>query len=262
MSENNKLNNSQNAADKPKADVSKYALAQWDDERIKQAAAGLERYAPTSPGQGIMFAVLPGAPVVMAPTHYVSAGENDDQRGTYVCLKHLGAPPICCDALEEPNMRVNVLAAIYTNTNNAGRLAKGLAPEVIVGFIRLSATNHRTISNMLPDGVAPSQVDIIMTKSKRPGYEFALPSPGSKPRYIEAGLQDEVMRAADKWMDGVALVKRLGKELSPLGWKLLLKHLKADAEDADLTEGDEQLDVPAGLKAIGEADDELSGIGQ
>jgi hypothetical protein len=261
MSENDKLNNSQTTADRSKPDVSKYALQHWDDERIRQAAAGLERYAPTTKGQGIMFSIIPGAPVMMAPTHYVSAGENDDQRGTYICLRHLGVAPICCEALEEPIMRVNVLAAIYVNTNNAGRLMKGTAPEVIIGYIRLSAFNHKTITNMLPDGVEASQVDIIIAKAGRVGYEFVLPSPGNKPRYVEAGLQDEVMRAAEKWMDGVALVKRLGKELSPLGWKLLLKHLKADAEDVDETETSEDNNTGAGPKAIGEPDDDLSGLG-
>jgi len=263
MFDNNKLNsNAQNTgADKPKADVSKYAVQTWDDQRIKQAAAGLERYAPTNPGQGIMFSIIPGAPIVMAPVHYVSTGENDDQRGTYICLKHMGVPPVCCDALDEPTMRVNVLAAVYTNTNTAGRLAKGTVPEVTVGYIRLSATNHQSITNSLPDGVDPSQVDIVMTKAKRPGYEFALPNPGSKPRYVEAGLEAEVMQAAEKWMDGVTLVKRLGKELTPLGWKLLLKHLKADAADVDDAEAVEQLNVPS-LKGIGEADDDLAGVGQ
>jgi len=115
---------------------------------------------------------------------------------------------------------------------------------------------------MLPDGVEPSQVDIVMTKAKRPGYEFSLPNPGGKPRYIEAGMQDEVLQAAQKWIDGQALVKRLGKELSPLGWKMLLKHLGADVDtDAGSTEA-EGYNLESGLKGIGEADDELNGVGQ
>ncbi len=257
-------NNNSVADKKPKADVSKYAIANWDDSRIKKAAAGLERYAPTNPGQGIGFAIIPGAPIVMAPTHYVSTGENDDQRGTYICLRHLGEQPICCEALEDPTIRVNVLAAIYTNANNAGRLPKGIKPEVTVGYIRLSAANHQAITNMLPDGIEPSQVDIVMTKAKRPGYDFALPSPGSKPRYVEAGMQDEVVQAAEKWMDGAALVKRLGKELSPLGWKMLLKHLGADVdEDCESADSDDTgLDGLSALNGIGEGDDDLNGVGQ
>jgi len=238
---------------RPKADVSKYAITNWDDSRIKKAAAGLERYAPTNPGQGIMFSIIPSAPRVMAPTHWV---ENDDHSGTYICLKHLGEEPICCEALGEPKVRVNVLAAIYANTNGAGRLAKDTKPEITVGYIRLSANNHQTITNMLPDGVEPSQVDIVMTKAKRPGYEFALPSPGAKPRYLEAGLQDEVMQAAERWMDGQALVKRLGKELSPLGWRMLMKHLGTYA-DADVSkDAREEHSLVTGLKGIGETDDE------
>lgn len=247
------------AGGKGKSDVSKYQISNWADSRIKQAAAGLERYAPTNPGQGIMFSIVPGAPVVMAPTHYVSAGDDDDQRGTYICLRHPGAEPICCDALDQSTVRVNVLAAIYTNTNNAGRLAKGMTPEVTVGYIRLSAGNHQTITNMLPDGVEPSEVDIVMTKTKRPGYEFSLPNPGGKPRYVEAGLQEEVMQAAAKWMDGHALVKRLGKELSVLGWRMLLKRLgTGGVEEVNFDELNDEL--PGQIKGIGETDDELDGV--
>jgi len=252
------VNSNSNAEKKPKADLSKYAISTWDDSRIKKAAAGLERYAPTSPGQGIMFAVIPGAPIVMAPTHYVSTGEDDDQRGTYICLRHLGKKPICCDALEDPTIRVNVLAAVYTNANNTGRLVKGVKPEVTVGYIRLSAGNHQAITNMLPDGADVTAVDITMTKAKRPGYDFALLTPGSKPRYIEAGLQDEVMQAAEKWLDGQALVRRLGKELSLLGWRMLLKHLGAEVTaGSDSTDAEEPgISGLDSLKGIGEADDE------
>ncbi len=262
MSIEQRTNANEGADSRAKADVSKYTINSWDDSRIKQAAAGLQRHSPTTPGQGIMFAVIPGAPIVMAPTHYVSGGDDDDQRGTYICLRHIGEQPICCEALEEPTMRVNVLAVIYNNTNNAGRLPKGVAPEVTVGYIRLSASNHQTITNMLPDGVEPSQIDIIMSKAKRLGYEFSLPSPGSTPRYVEAGLREEVMQSAAKWMDGQALVKRLGKELSRLGWRMLLKHLGAGvAEEVDLSNLDDVDEFPSAIKGIGETDDdELNGV--
>jgi hypothetical protein len=170
----------------------------------------------------------------MAPTHYVSGGENDEQRGTYVCLGHLGEDPICCTELnEEPKIRVNVLAVIYTNTSKTGRLNKTQAPEIQVGYVRLSATNHQSITGMLPDDGDIYSEDFVMTKSKRPGYEFSRPAPGAKPAYITANLQKEVAEAAEKWMDGNALVKRLGKELSVLGWKMLLKHLGSGVDEAE-----------------------------
>jgi hypothetical protein len=134
-----------------------------------------------------------------------------------------------------------------------------------VGYIRLSAANHQSITNMLPDDGDVYAEDFTMIKSKRPGYEFGRPAAGSKPAYITAGLTEQVKAEAEKWLDGSALVKRLGKELSPLGWKMLLRRFANGGEEAfDEEDGPanpkHSLESIKGIGEIAEEDDDLAEV--
>ena len=207
---------------------------EFGDQKVMTRSDGLNRLRPGK-GEAVRFALLPFIKPKSCKSHFVEA---KDKKGSYRCFETESEEeiPYCCDKLGEGTLHVVALALHYTNADKkTGKYEKGTAIEWEVGYVDLSRSNYRSVSNLAPEEATPYDIDIVMTQKENKQYEFTLVSP--KARWaLNPDLAAEVEEAAQKFIrDGGRKLKgKLGKVLTLTEWKALLASTASSAEDASL----------------------------
>ena len=207
----------------------------FGDLKLMAKGDGLTRIRADK-NKAVRLALLNFIPAKSAQSHFV---EGKDKKGSFRCLPSKdGELPFCCSKLGEEGMvHVVALALHYTNAKPSdGKYDKGTPIEWEIGYVDLSRSNYRSVSNLAPEEGSVYDIDIIMTKKTSGiGYEFTSPSP--KARWKQnPELVAEVEEAAKKYVNdgGKKLTGKLGKKLNLLEWKALLSETASSAEEASL----------------------------
>ena len=218
---------------------------EWGDSGVMTGEGRLERIRPEKGSNKVVrLALLPflGNPRGLR-SHYVLTKEGKRQ---YVCLGTVQGRAFilgpCCKQLdEEGRYHLVNLAVQYTNSDTvldpkSGNYSKGYAGpiEFKVGYVDLSRTNFRQISNLVEEGNSIYDYDLAMVLSGNK-YDFFVKS--RTPRWKSTPeLAAAVEAAAQAFVQdgGRKLFGRLGKRASLLEWKALLSNVAAGAAEASL----------------------------
>lgn len=208
---------------------------EFGDQKLMAKGDGLNRIRADK-NKVVRFALLPFTSPKAAKSHFV---ETKDKKGTYRCLSKGDELGYCCQKLDEEGMQhVVSLALWYTNADpKTGVYEKGTPIEWEVGYVDLSRSNYRSVSNLAPEDSDVYGIDIVMSKKDNGiGYEFVLRSAKAKWKQ-NPELAAEVEAAAQKFLkDGAKkLVSKLGRKISLAEWKVLLSgQTAASAKEASL----------------------------
>lgn len=227
----------------PKAAAKKTAAVDEDDldvdfgdQKVMAKGDGLNRIRAEK-GKVVRFALLPFLKAKKANSHFVEA---KDKKGTFRCLKPTkeGEIPYCCAKLEEEGMlHVVSLAVLYTNADpKTGKYLAGAPIEWEVGYVDLSRSNYRSVSNLAPEESSVYDIDLVMSKKDNGiGYEFVLAATKAKWN-INPEIAAEVEAAAQKFVNdgGKKLVGKLGRILTRIEWQALLSNQAASGKEASL----------------------------
>lgn len=127
------------------------------------------------------------------------------------------------------------LAGRYLNADKDGRLARGVQPEMEVGYVRLSRANYRSVSLLSAEGSTVYDIDIVMAlKPSGIGYDFALIA--NTPRYKAMGMEPEVEVKCNPFIDGKKLASKLAAKVTELEFGALLSGEASDGLLADTEE--------------------------
>lgn len=179
----------------------------WGDSSI-QTGDGLDRLKATTERQ-LRFALIPGVDPAAGKTHYVAAGTR---KGMFVC------PGNGCPICPREDARHNIVALVvsYTNADANGKLPADQKPQYKVGYISLSPSHFRTLSEAT-EGATPYDCDWIQSSdSKR--YTFRAVS--TTPRYVKAEDADTVKKLAAPFVG--RLNGKVGRTISAVDLKAML----------------------------------------
>ncbi|MGH9472992.1 MAG: hypothetical protein ACRD1M_09640 [Terriglobales bacterium] len=156
----------------PAAEVS------WGDEDVAQIGDGLLRLKPES-GKVIRVALVPGVKPRAAKVHWIEVGK----KGNYRCP---GANCPLCAGGNDTRYAVAALAVQYTNADaQTGKKPKDTAPEVKVGYLALSQATFRAVSDLAPEGLQPTDIDIAVEFD---GRRYGFRAVATTPWWRAAGL--------------------------------------------------------------------------
>jgi hypothetical protein len=213
----------------------------FGDQKIMAKGDGLNRIRADK-NKVVRFALLPFIKPKSATSHFVEAKEK---KGTFRCLKPTkeGEIPFCCAKLKEEGMlHVVSLAVLYTNAEDkTGKYSKdknGNYPPVEweVGYVDLSRSNYRSVSNLAPEDSTPYDIDLVMSKKDNGiGYEFVLAATKAKWK-LNPDMAVEIEAAAQKFINdgGKKLISKLGRTLNKIEWQALLSNQAASGKEASL----------------------------
>ena len=197
----------------------------WGDEETMRLGDGLERIRPEKGSdKAVRFALLPFLRPRRARIHWVQAGGGKVCR---LCLAQGDTPGWCCIKLgEEGRYRVVVLAVCYTNANPKGGYTKvpdGSRPPVAwrIGYLDLSPSSYRTISELPEDDASPYDYDSAMSMVNN---RYEIKTGGGALCKADPEVRKAVEEASRKYAadGGVRLGRKPGKKLSLAEWKALL----------------------------------------
>ena len=201
----------------------------FGDQKLMSKGDGLNRIRADKQ-KVVRFALLPFIKPKAGKSHFV---ETKDKKGTFRCVavKSEDETPYCCLKLEQEGMQhVVALAVHYINADaKTGIYEKGQPIEWEVGYVDLSRSNYRAVSNLAPEDSDVYSIDIVMSKKDSGiGYEFVLRSAKAKWKQ-NPELAAEVEAAAQKFIKdgGKKLIGKLGRNLTIAEWKILLSGLQA-----------------------------------
>jgi hypothetical protein len=208
----------------------------FGDQKIMAKGDGLNRFRAEK-NKVIRFALLPFIKPKSANSHFVEA---KDKKGTFRCIKPSkeGEIPFCCSKLEEEGMlHVVSLAVLYTNADpKTGKYAAGTPIEWEVGYVDLSRSNYRSVSQLAPEDSSVYDIDLVMSKKDNNiGYEFTLCATKAKWKQ-NPELAAEIEQAAQKFINdgGKKLVSKLGRKLNLIEWRALLSNQASSGKEASL----------------------------
>jgi len=213
----------------------------FGDQKLMAKGDGLNRIRADKQ-KVVRFALLPFIKPKAGKSHFV---ETKDKKGTFRCVavKSEDETPYCCLKLEQEGMQhVVALAIQYTNadakTGGYAKDAEGHFPPIEweVGYVDLSRSNYRSVSNLPPEDSDVYDIDMVMSKKDNGiGYEFTLKANKARWRQNPA-LAKEVEAAAQKFLrdGGKKLIGKLGRKLTAVEWKALLAVQAASGKEASL----------------------------
>jgi hypothetical protein len=207
----------------------------FGDQKLMAKGDGLNRIRAEK-GKMVRFALLPFVNPKAAKSHFV---ETKDKKGTFRCLPvKEGEIPYCCQKLdEEGQQHVVALAIHYTNASpKDGGYEKGTPIEYEIGYVDLSRSNYRAVSNLIPEDGTIFDIDIAMAKKDNGiGYEFVARSTKAARWKLNPELAAEVEAAAQKFVKdgGKKLAGKLGRKLTLIEWKALLAG-QSNAKEASM----------------------------
>jgi hypothetical protein len=203
---------------------------EFGDLKLMTKGDGLSLFRPDRSGN-IRIALLPYVKAKSCLLHYLG------EQGSIRCLggNDSDGSDLCCQRLGDPQLRVVALAARYVNCDKEGKLARGVQPEVGVGYVRLSRSNYRAVSLLPAEGSTVYDIDIVMAlKPSGIGYDFTLIA--NTPRYKAMGMEAEVEAACRPFLDGTKLSSKLAKKVTELEFEALLSGEASDGLLADTEE--------------------------
>jgi len=212
----------------------------FGDSKIMAKGDGLNRIRAEK-GKVVRFALLDFIDPYSAKSHFV---DTKDKKGTFICLPaKKDEIPYCCTKMEEEGMlHVVALAVLYTNADTkTGKYAAGTPIEWEVGYVDLSRSNYRSVSNLAPEDSSVFDIDLVMSKKENGiGYEFVLCATKAKWK-LNAELAEEVKEAAQKYVKdgGKKLKNKLGRSITLNEWKLMLAGQAKSGAEASLDDIEE-----------------------
>lgn len=214
----------------------------WGDETTMRMGDGLERIRPDKGSdKAARFALLPFLRPRRARIHWVQVGTGKSPR---LCLAQGDTPGWCCTKLgEEGRYRVVVLAVCYTNaspkTGGHAKLPDGSRPPIEwrLGYLDLSPSNYRSISQLPEDEASPYDYDYSMSLVNN-RYDISIRTKALWK--ADSEICKAVEEASQKYVadGGMKLGRKLGKKMTLLEWKNLLQP-SAPAVDASLDDMEE-----------------------
>jgi hypothetical protein len=187
--------------------TAKNPVIKWGDSRI-QAGDGLLRLKSTTE-RALRFTLVPGVDPVSNLTHYVAVGQK---KGMFVCPGEAGC--VLCPR-EYAKWNTVVLVAGYNNADAAGKLAAGVKPEYTIGYISLSPTHFKTLSDAT-ETAGVFDIDWIQTSDgKRFNYRAMTSS-----RYRQAGDEAALIKLAQPFI--ARLNGKVGRTISALDLKAMV----------------------------------------
>jgi hypothetical protein len=199
----------------------------WGDETTMRTGDGLERIRPEKgSGKSVRFALLPFLNPRRARIHWVPLATGKSPR---LCLAQGDTPGWCCGKLrEEGRYRVVVLALWYTNANpKTGGYTKlpdrsRPAIEWKIGYLELSPSNYRSISELPEDETSPYEYDYSMSLVNN-RYEISIRTKALWK--ADSEVCKAVEEASRRYVadGGAKLGRKLGKKMTLIEWKSLLQ---------------------------------------
>jgi hypothetical protein len=208
---------------------------EFGDSKLMAKGDGLNRIRAEK-NKTVRFAILPYITPKSAHSHFV---DTKDKKGTFRCLTAKDEEtPFCCAKLgEEGMLHVVSLAIQYTNADpKDGTYVKGTPIEWEIGYVDLSRSNYRAVSNLAPEDSSVYDIDIAMSKKDSGiGYEFVLRAVKARWK-LNPELAAEVEAAAQKFVKdgGKKLIGKLGRKLDLVGWRALLSGQATSSAEASL----------------------------
>jgi len=204
----------------------------FGDSKIMAKGDGLNRIRAEK-GKVVRFALLNFIDPYSAKSHFV---DTKDKKGTFLCLPaKKDEIPYCCTKMEEEGMlHVVALAVLYTNADQkTGKYTIAGQPiEWEVGYVDLSRSNYRSVSNLAPEDSSVFDIDLVMSKKDNGiGYEFVLCATKAKWK-LNPALAEEVEEAAKKYVNDGG--KKLGRSITLNEWKLMLAGQAKSGAEASL----------------------------
>lgn len=206
----------------PTAAPAKSFGVSWGDRNIAVVGDGLDRLK-CDVGKKLRFAIIPGFEPQGAKTHFIAAG---DKKGLFRCPGE-GCPR--CAAGDEARWTIAALAVAYTNADaETGKLATDAVPAYKVGYLSLSQSNFKSISEAPEEGKSPLDVDLAMSFDGR-RYGFNVIS--STPRYVAVGDTEKIVALAKE--QAHKLLNKIGRPITNDALRAM-RPLSAGATFADM----------------------------
>src|SRR5271157_2621048 len=216
----------------------------FEDEKIYYRHGQLDQCRPEKKGEAVRFSFVPKDWIALQSSkgHFVETPGDDGKvhKLRVRCLTPMTKDAdwqFCCKALDKDG-EVGVVALVvqYTNvspeTGKYAKLPDGTYPPVQfkIAFVRLSQFNMTQIRKLPDEDSDPFKIDIVMGHSGRAyGYEFTRAS--NVPRWtLDPEVAAQVKQAAQKFLDGKALIGKLGVKKNEVEWKAFLSGKKIGNE--------------------------------
>jgi hypothetical protein len=225
---------------------------EFGDEATMAKGDGFDKIAPPDNDKTKVVRVSMLTDVLTPKKHWVHFVTN---KGSFLCASKrdekglITEKALCCKKLDndpKQNAQLNVLVLVlyYKNADSkTGKYiqkkdkegnAEPITVEWSIGFIKLSRSGFRRVSNLIEEDQKPHEFD-MMISHKDSGIGFEYNKIASKALFRRNDeLLKEVFAAAASFKDGVALTKKLGKRLNDLEWAALLGGASSKASDASV----------------------------
>lgn len=222
----------------------------FGDQNLMAKGDGFDKISPPENDKTKVVRVCMLTDVVKPKTAWVHFVTN---KGSFLCKSTrddkglVTAEALCCKKLknddkQKAQLNVLVLAFWYTNSDpKTGKYMKKKAKdgseyvdpvEYQIGYIKLSRSGYRRVSNLIQEDQKPHEFDILISwKDNGIGFEYNVVASKARFRQIEE-LLEEALDAAAKFKDGTALTGKLGKKANDLEWAAMLGGSSSKASEA------------------------------
>ena len=143
------------------------------------------------------------------------------KKGLFSCLGT--SCPLC--KREDPRWTIAALVVAYLNADpDTAKMSPDATPQYKIGYLSLSQSNFKAISELAEEGKSPFDVDIAMAYDGR-RYNFIVIN--SVPRYVALGDTEKILEMAKPF---IPLLK------NKVGRKPTTDVLRAAPEEANLSD--------------------------
>lgn len=200
-----------------------------DDDRLVKRQGSIDRLNVEKESVA-RFAFIPGMKPRAAYVHYIDAKEGG---GNFICNSTEHHIAECCKLFGSPDMKSTALVVHYTNAKSKdGGKPKNGEVEWAIKAIKMSPSNVNEIRSRRFEGETIYDFDYTMGRAtNNNGYTFNKIAPTTWYR-SDKEIEQEVLDAAEKFKDGKAMSRLLGRKLSDVEYKLKAKAI-ARAESRD-----------------------------
>jgi hypothetical protein len=216
----------------------------WGNEELMKKGDGVDRIRPEKGKDNVKrLALIKELPPRGLRRHFI---QTKDGKRNLICLATKDNPiGFCCKQADEEGQYHAIAGAVeYLNINpKTGKFpevdGKPVVPEVKVGFVDLSRSNYRAISNLPEEGESLYDYDLVMSMDGNK-YSFTIKSRKARwMMYPEVVAQVEAAVKRILADGGSKFYKKLGKKLSLIEWKAVFAGQAGGAAEASLDEMDD-----------------------
>lgn len=225
----------------------------FGDENLMARGDGFDKIIPPENDKSALVRVAMLTDITKPKSHFVHFVTG---KGSFLCNSERDAKGLitkqaaCCRKLGNDDKQkaaptILVLAFHYKNADP--KTGKYLVKkdregneyqdpiEWEIGYIKLSKSGYRRVTKLIQEDQKPHEFDMTISwKDSGVGFEYNCISQKVRFRQNPA-LLEEVLEAAEKFRDGVALTKKLGKRITDLEYLAMLSGTSAtNAKDASV----------------------------